>query len=103
MVDPELIDLLAQLPPGQRDEVVRRAASTRKRRIADAVCRVRAAILPMVSDRSAADIIAAVAHGRRVRQVPLLRDVVEQRLRDELGSFDDLPEAERLRQLLREN
>jgi hypothetical protein len=103
MVDPELVALLAKLPLAERDEVVQRAASTRKRRIADAVCRVRAALLPMVSDRAAADIIAAVAHGRRCRQVPLLRDAVERRLRDELGSFDDLPEAERLRQLLREN
>jgi hypothetical protein len=99
-----LIDELARLDRHQCRDLVEQARCERQRRIRLALERVRRELLPMLSDNRAARAIDDAVRGRRASFLdkPALRTQVEQELRQELGSLDDVPGSERIRQLLRE-
>jgi len=103
MPDPSLIDGLARLDKQQRRGVVEQARCERQRRIRLALERVRRELLPMMSDSRAARAIDDAVRGRRASflEKPTLRIQVARELKVELGSLDDVPGAERIRQLLR--
>jgi hypothetical protein len=97
-----LIDELVRLDRHQCRDLVEQARCERQRRIHLALERVRRELLPMLSDNRAACAIDDAVRGRRASFLdkPALRTQVEQELRQELGSLDDVPGSERIRQLL---
>jgi restriction endonuclease Mrr len=98
-----LVDELARLDRQRRRELIDAAQQERQRRIRRALRKIRRAVLPGLKDRPAARAIDDAVRGRRTsfRNNPALRQQIEQQLKQELGSLDDIPGAERIRQLLR--
>ena len=101
-VDP-LVGELAKLNRRRCRELVEAAQQERQMRIRRALRKIRQAFLPGLKDRPAARAIDDALRGRRAsfRHNPALREQIEQRLKQELGSLEDVPGAERIRQLLR--
>jgi hypothetical protein len=99
-----LVEELARLDKDRRREIVEAAHRERQRLIGDVIKQVRAALLPGFNERRASRAIEDAARGRRAsfRDNPALRMTIERQLRRGLGSLDDVPGFERIRQLLRE-
>jgi hypothetical protein len=102
-LDP-LVDELARLDRQRRREIVAAAEHARQQRIRCALKDVRRSILPDLKERLAARVIDDAVRGRRAsfRRDPELRGAVVRQLQEELGSLDDIPGADRIRQILRE-
>jgi DNA-binding FrmR family transcriptional regulator len=94
-----LVEQLARLPDEQRREIANAACAERRRRIRGAVNQIRRSMLPNVSKRKAAQQIAAAAHDRHNSTDQVLRAAIRTALGDDLGSVDDVPDADRIRQL----
>ena len=98
-----LIDELARLDRRRRRDIVDAADRERQARIRRALSNVRTALLAGLKERPAARAIDDAIRGRRTsfRNNPALRIQIERQLKQELGSLDDIPSAERIRQILR--
>jgi len=98
----DLVEQLARLSDEQRGAVLREAKAERQRRIQAAINRVRQTALAGLSGRKAARVIEdAARQRRRIWRDADARLLVEQQLREDLGSLDDLPGFERSRQLFK--
>ena len=100
-----IVCALARLSPEQRREAERRAKALRSRSIRSVVRDIRDALLSGLSDAAAArEIESAICRHRAVPDgsQAALRAQIRRQLLEDLGSLDDMPKAERIRQYLRE-
>jgi hypothetical protein len=95
----DLVEQLARLGEDEFRDVIREARAERGRRVQIAIRQVRKTLLPGFSDRKAARAIDDAVCDRRTGLDPALRGAIAQQLRGALGHLDDLPGAERIRQL----
>jgi hypothetical protein len=95
-----LSNQLAQLGREERRQVMQSADAARRRQVQRVVCEVREELLPLLSGRKAAAMIADAVRGRRCGADPALRAKVVDLLKAQLGQLSDIPEAARIRQLL---
>ena len=98
-----LVDELARLDRQRRREIVEAADHERQIRIRRALQQIRKTLLSSFKDRQAARAIDDAIRGRRAsfRAEPALQIDIERYLKQELGCLDDIPGADRIRQLLR--
>jgi hypothetical protein len=96
----DLVEQLSRLGAVARRDVVSEARTVRRRRVWATLREIRTTLLPGFSDRKAAHTIATVASGCRDGTDPALCGKIEQQLREALGSLDDVPGADRIRQLI---
>jgi hypothetical protein len=103
VIQDPLVEELARLDKDRRREIVAAAERERQHRIRLAIRRVRSALLPSLNERRAAQAIDDAVRRRRTsfQDNPVLRIEIECELQEELGSLDDIPGMERIRQLLR--
>lgn len=99
-LNPQLVEQLARLTDEQRRVATEAAKAERHRRIQRAVNQVRRLALPDTSWRKAArEIDDAVRNRHREGSDPRRREVIRAAMANELGAMDDVPGAERIRQL----
>lgn len=91
-------DALAAVSERAQRQLLAAARARRRRRVEMALREVRRDLLRGMPARAAARAIADAARGRRASA----SREVKRRLVEELGDLGDLPEAERIRQLLGE-
>jgi hypothetical protein len=96
----DLVEQLARLSDDELREVTRQTGAVRRRRMHTVLREIRTTLLPEFSDRKAARALANAASGRRDGGDLDLCATIEQRLIVALGHLDDVPGADRIRQLI---
>jgi hypothetical protein len=100
-IDPALVEQLARLPSGRRRDALAMARAVRRRRIQAALRQIRAGLLSRHRDNGAARLIEDAVRNRHTDSDPAMRNAIRGALSQELGSIDDIPGAERIRQLIK--
>jgi hypothetical protein len=97
-----LIEELARLDKQSCRAIVEAAQHERQKRVRRAMQNVRRSLLLDWKTRPAARAIDDAVRGRRAsfRDDPALMQQIQRQLKHDLGSLDDIPSVERIRQLL---
>ena len=96
----DLVEQLARLGESERREAARQSGSVRRCRMHTAFREIRKTLLSAFSDRRAAHTIANVARRDHADVDPALCIEIKRQLRERLGHFDDVPGADRIRQII---
>ena len=99
-----VVSELARFDAGERQKIAAAAKAERQRRIEAAIREVCTENLAGCSGQKAAREIESAVRGRRAglgHDAAARRALINARLRNRLGCLDDMPRAERIRQLIR--